>query len=191
MNTQATETETIAYNTAEFMTLFNKGLERVVAVSKSYLDLAIEQNSEVLASYKEAMEGSSLPGTCLFDLAGQAFENYVTLQKSLLGLAVEQSTSVINAAQVCQDASKAKDEISNLIQQSVERSVAAQTSVMDFATKQSKAASETIKQQSSEVAAKGEKLTQSAQRGVDTVVAAQKEILNAATKSIKPTTSKA
>ena len=116
------ETTEVTYCPAAYATLFNKGLERVVEMSKTSLDLAVEQNAEVLASYKKALKASSLPGLFLFDLAGQAFEGYVTLQKSLLDLAVEQSTAVLDAAKECShDASKAKAGISNMIQQSVDR----------------------------------------------------------------------
>ena len=54
-----TETETIeaTFDPTAYATLFNKGLKRVVEVSKTSLDLAVEQNAEVLASYKQVAEG--------------------------------------------------------------------------------------------------------------------------------------
>jgi hypothetical protein len=49
------EAETIkaTFCPAAYASLFSKGLKRVVEVSKTFLDLGVEQNTEVLASYKE------------------------------------------------------------------------------------------------------------------------------------------
>ena len=79
--------------------LFNKALERVAEVNKTSLDLAMEHNVEVLDSYRNVLNASSVPGLFLFDLAGQVIESYATLQKSLLELVVNQSTCVIEAVQ--------------------------------------------------------------------------------------------
>jgi hypothetical protein len=102
-NTNATKTEAetteATYCPAAYATLLNKGLERVVEMSKTSFDLAAEQNTEVLASCKKALKALSMPGLFLFDLAGQAFEGYVTLQKSLLDLAVEQSSAAADVVQ--------------------------------------------------------------------------------------------
>jgi hypothetical protein len=116
-----------------YATLFHKGLERVVAVSRTSLDSAVEQNSEVLASYKQALKASSRHGLFLVDLASQAFEGHVTLQKSLLDLAAERRTAVAEPAQDhLHDPSQAKAGISNLIQPSADRTVTAQRSVVVF-----------------------------------------------------------
>jgi hypothetical protein len=93
------ETTEATYCPVASATLFNNGSKRVVELSKTSLDLAVEQNTEILASCKKALKASSMPGLFLFDLAGQAFEGYVTLQKSLLDLAVEQSTAVADVVQ--------------------------------------------------------------------------------------------
>jgi hypothetical protein len=112
-----TEAETIdaTYSKAAFATMYTKGLERVVEVSKTSMDWAVQQNGEVLASYKKALNASPIPGLFLFDPALQAFAGYVTLQKSLLDLAVEQGTAVIEMAQgFSHDADKAKPGITNV-----------------------------------------------------------------------------
>ena len=110
-----TEAETIdaTYSKAAFATMYTKGLERVVEVSKTSMDSAVQQNAEVLASYKKALKTSPILGLFLFDLALQAFAGYVTLQKSLLDRAVEQSTAVIEKA-FSHDADKAKAGITNV-----------------------------------------------------------------------------
>jgi hypothetical protein len=190
-NTHATEAETIkaTYCPAEYATLFNNGSKRVIEVSKTTLDLAVQQNNELLASCKKALQ-ASMPGLFLFDLAGQAFEGYVTLQKSLLDLAVEQSTAAVEATHI-HDASKAKAGIQILMQQSVERTVTAQKSVLEFAAKQTKAVSDTVKQQPGVTGMPVETVTDSVQRVVDTLHATQNEILDSANKNVKAMIAKA
>jgi hypothetical protein len=173
------------------VTLLNKGFEKAVEVSKRSLDVAAEQNAEILASAKKALKASQLPGLFVFDLATTAIENAVSLQKSLLDLAVEQSNAVVAAVPQHNDAAAMKSNVSNLIQQSVDRAVAAQTLVLNFAAKQTKSISETVKQQPGVAGSPVESVTDSVQRGVDTVVAAQKEILSNATKTLKATSAKA
>ncbi len=191
MDTMKTEVEITMYNTAAFTTLCKKGLERIVQVSKTSLDMAAEQNAEVLASCKKALSASPMPGLFLFDLAGQAFEGYVALQKNLMGLAVEQSSSMMDTAQEYnRDASKSEG-MNALIQQSVDRAIAAHNSVLDFSAKQAKAVSETVQQQSGVTGTPVATVTESVQRGVDTVIAAQKEMGNIAGKAVKTTTAKA
>ena len=129
-------------------TLFSKGLERVIEASKTSLDLAVEQNAEVLASCKKALNASSMPGLFLFDWAGQAFEGYVTLQKSLLDFTVEQSNTLAEAAhEYRHDTSRAKEEITHVIRQSVDHAEAAQKTALDLAVKQTKEVSDTVKHQ--------------------------------------------
>jgi len=123
-------------------------LERVIEASKTSLDLAVEQNAEVLASCKKALNASSMPGSFLFDMAGTVFEGYVTFQKSLLDFTVEQNTAAVEAAhRYSHDASKAKEEITHVIRQSVDHAEAAQKTALDLAVKQTKEVSDTVKQQ--------------------------------------------
>ncbi len=181
-----------AYNNAA--KLFNKGLEKVVEVSKSSLDLAVEQNTELLASCKKALKSSPLPGLFVLDLASSAFESCVALQKSLLDLALEQNNAVLEAAQAQQhsfDAGSVKAGINTLVQQTVDRTLAAQNLVLNLAAKQTKAVTEAVKQQPGVTGSPVETVTDSVQRGVDTMLAAQKEILSTATKTVKATAAKA
>jgi hypothetical protein len=142
---ETTEATCCSFTTA---TLFSKGLERVIEASKTSLDLAVEQNAEVLASCKKALSASSMPGAFLFDLAGKAMEGYVTFQKSLLDLTVRQNNTMVEAAhEYSHDASKAKEEISHVIRHSVEHAEAAQKTAVALAVKQTKEVSDTVKHQ--------------------------------------------
>lgn len=137
-----TETAEAAYRPGAYVSLFSEGLARVVEVSKTSLDLMVEQNTEVLGSCRKALKGSSLPGLFLLDLAGQAFEDWATLQKSLLDLTVEQSSTVLEAAQRY-GRGTAKSGVAEVNHQTVGRKVA----VPEPAPKPIKAGSETVKQQ--------------------------------------------
>jgi hypothetical protein len=173
---------------AEVAALYKKGSERVVEVSKSSMDSAVQQSSEILVSYKKA---SPVIVSFLFDLTSHAVEGYATLQKGLLDLTVEQSSAVIEASQeYSSDPSKAKDVFTGLFLKSVDRAVAAQTSILNFAAKQTKTASDMVKQQSGVAGTAVESLTDSVQQGVDSAIAAQKEFLNLASKNLKATTAK-
>jgi hypothetical protein len=150
LETKPTKAETTEATCCTFAsaTLFSKGLERVIEASKTSLDLAVEQNAEVLASCKKALNASSMPGSFIFDMAGKAFEGYVTFQKSLLDFTVEQNHTAVEAAhEYSHDASKAKEEISHVIRKSVDHAEAAQKTAVDLAAKQTKEVSDTVKHQ--------------------------------------------
>ena len=95
------------------------------------------------------------------------------------------------AQEYIQDASKVKAGIPNLIQQSVDRTVTAQKSVLEFAAKQTKAVSDTVKQQPGVAGTPVETVTDSVQHGVNTLHASQNEILDSATKNVKAMIAKA
>ena len=138
LETKPTKAETTEAACCPFTsaTLFSKGLERVIEASKTTLDLTVEQNAEVLASCKKALNASSMPGSFIFDMAGTAFEGYATFQKSLLDLTVEQNNTAVEAAhEFSHDASKAKEEISHVIRQSVDHAQTAQKTALDLAVK--------------------------------------------------------
>jgi hypothetical protein len=133
-NTKSTKTKAESIEAslcpATYATLFNKGIKRVVEVSKTSLNSAIEQNSEVLASYKQTLKASARPGLFLVNLAGRAFERHLTLQKSLLDLSVEPSAALAEAAHdYIHDPSQAKPGIT---QQPLDRTVTAPNSVVVF-----------------------------------------------------------
>jgi hypothetical protein len=128
-------------------TLFSKGLERVIEASKTSLDLAVEQNAEVLDSCKKALSASSMPGSFLFDMAGKSFDGFVTFQKSLLDFTAQQNATAIEAAHSYSHyANKATEEITHVIRRSVDHGEAAQKTALDLAVKQTKEVSNTVKQ---------------------------------------------
>jgi hypothetical protein len=191
-NTKSAKSESeinCAFNNAA--TLLNKGLVKAVEVSKSTLDLAVEQNQEFVASCKKALKSTPLP-LFGFDLASSAFESCIALQKSLLDLAVDQNNAIFEAAQQHSfDAGNVKAGINTLVQKTMDNTLAAQNLALNFAAKQTKAITETVKQQPGVTGSPVETVTDSVQRGVDTMLAAQKEMLNTAAKTAKSTAAKA
>lgn len=142
MNAIATEMDSNSsegtFGPVVYTALLNKGWERVFELSKTSLELAAEQNAEVLDSYKKSMRAS---GSVLFNLASKTLEDYVALQMELLSLAVRYL--FIKAVQENGDESNnEKPAISNLLLKSVDRTIALQRSILALSAKQTEAVSE-------------------------------------------------
>jgi len=191
MSTNTKTEAEAAFCPAAYVTLLNKGLERVVEVSKTSLDLLVAQNAEILAACKKSID-ASFPAHSLFDLAGQVFAGQIALQKNVLDFLIEQNTALAEAAKnYVHDAGKANAEISALLQESVDQAVSVQNSALDLAAKQPKAVSDTVKNQPVVAGTPAAKVADSVQRGFDTVVSAQKQILPSTPKAAKSATRKA
>jgi hypothetical protein len=175
---------TTAFCPTAFTDQYTKGLERTIELSKSNLDQAVKQNAEILASIKKSLNGFSLPGLFVLDLAGQAVEGFVAVQKTLLDLALEQNNASIEAFQ-------SKAELGNVLQASLDRATTAQNVVVEYAVKQTKTNIEAVKAQPGVAGTAVETIADSVQKGFDAVVAAQKEITTQATKSVKAAAAKA
>ena len=82
-----------------FIPLYTKNVERLAELQKKSLDIAAEQNAELIAACKKAFHYiPETPGLFLFDLVGQTFERFVETQKGAIDLAVEQSHVVAGLA---------------------------------------------------------------------------------------------
>jgi hypothetical protein len=179
-----------AFCPTEIAAQYTKGLERTIELSKSNLDQAVKQNAEILASIKKSLNGSTLPGLFVLDLAGEAVEGFVAVQKSLLDLALEQSNASIEAFQSF-GKETAKADFSNVLQASFDRAIAAQNVVVEFAVKQTKSNIEAVKAQPGVAGTAVETIADSVQKGFNTVIAAQEEITTQATQSLKAAAAKA
>lgn len=156
------------YGPVAYAALLNNGWGRFFELGKTSLELAVEQNAEVLASYRRSLRVS---GTLLFHLANQTLEDYVTIQKCLLGLAV--GHPYIEAAREnSHDISKAKAGITKLLLKSVDRTIAVQRSILALSAKQTTAVSEQPCVNSAPI----EIVEESVQLRVDTLLA--KEIVD-------------
>ena len=159
--------------------MYQNGLEQAVEATKSTLKTAVQQNAEIIAAIKNALKGTSLPGLFVLDLAAQAFQGYITVQVKLMDLALQQSNATIKAAVKAIQNQETEFDVT-VIEASLDRSIAAQNTVLDFTAEQSKALSDSLKQQLNGTAA--ETLAESMQRSFDTALGMQKDILNIAVK---------
>jgi hypothetical protein len=166
-----------------FVTLFARGIDRLADMQKRSIDMAVEQNAELIHVYKKfAQKMPATPRVPLFEVAGTIFERYADAQKNAIDLAVEQSHSWIDSTKDrVEVAGKTVEAAVNLTNQAVERSVTAQKKVLETAAAQTKAAMEAARQQLGFTGVPADAAASSFQRGVDTFVEAQKEMLDLVT----------
>jgi hypothetical protein len=164
---------------SNFVTLFTRGIDRVAELQKRTIDVAVQQNVEMIDTWKKLV--LKVPGTPrlpMLEVATTVFERFADTQKHAIDLAVEQSHALIDAVKerACV-ATKATEAAVNLTNQAVERTVAAQKKVVETTVAQTKAVLEATRQQMN-VAGVPADAVNSFRRGVDTFVEAQREILD-------------
>lgn len=137
------------FDSAAFSGLYVKGVERVADIQKKVLDVAAQQSAEAIDFYKKALKlFPLLPGTDVFEIAGQSFDRFVETQKSVIELVVEQNAAVVDTAKERGSSTcKVVSDFAKITQQSVERGVALHKNTLEFAAQQMKAVSEAAKQQ--------------------------------------------
>jgi len=172
-------------------TLYTKSVERLAEVQKNALDVALQQNADLVGAWKKIAQVT--PGTpvpTILDLVANTFGQFVDLQKGAIDLVLEQSQTLAGLANERGEAvSKATDAVTAIVQDTVERAAATQKNVIEFSAAQTKTVFDTFKKQSGVAGTPVEVAADSIQRGFDTLVETQKEILNIASK--RPATAKA
>jgi len=163
------------------VTLYTNGVERLAEVQKKSIDLAAQQNAELINTWKKFTEvAPGGPGFFMLDLTSNAFDRFAETQKGVIDLVVEQSHALANLAK--ERTAKTNEGAASFVQEMVERSVTTQKKALDSSAAQSKAAFETAKKQFGLKGTPAEAAADSFQRGVDTLVETQKEILDIAAK---------
>ena len=188
----AEKPETPAFPAA-FASLYRRGVERMVEIHKTTLDLASRQNAEAIEASKKAFEAiPAVPGMFLFDLAGQFFGNFVETQKRLLDQVLEHHAALADyASQRAENLSPASTSMANFVQQSMNRGIAAQKTVLDFTARQNRLACDTLKRQAGVSDTPVATAAESLARGVDAFVDTQKELIDIAAKPLKVAEAKA
>lgn len=132
-------TETKTNPTADFASLFLKGVERAAELQKKSLDAAAQLNAEAIATYKKSPQVvPTMPN--VFDLAGKAFEGYIEAQKSVIDQMVHQTAALVETAQVSgNSAQKVAEAFTKNIEQSIGRTVELQKQALDMVAHQVKA----------------------------------------------------
>jgi hypothetical protein len=167
-----------------FLPLYTKNVQRLAEFQKKSLEIAAEQNAELMGACKKAFSFiPEAPGSLLFDLIGQTFERFVETEKGAIDLAVEQSQAVAGLAQERgASAAKVAEGVTALFKQSVEHSVAAQKKALDYYAEQHKAACETAKKQ---FRIPNNPAADAFQTGIDALIETQKTMLDIASKPFK------
>ena len=167
-----------------FIPLYTKNVERLAELQKKSLDIAAEQNAELIAACKKAFNYiPETPGLFLFDLVGQTFARFVETQKGAIDLAVEQSHVVAGLAKERGgSAVKVAEGVTALFKQSVEHSVAAQKKALDYYAGQHKSACEAAKKQ---FRIANNPAADAFQNGIDALIQTQKTMLDIVSKPFK------
>lgn len=130
---------------ADFTNLFLKGVEQVADLQKKSLEAALQQNAEVIASYKKsAQAATTLPN--VFDMAGKALESYIEAQKSMIDQIVQQTTALVESTKGgASSPQKVAEMFTKNIEQSIERTVEVQKKALEMMVQQAKNASQPVK----------------------------------------------
>jgi hypothetical protein len=166
-----------------FVPLYTKSVRRVADLQKKSLEVAAEQNAELVENFKKTFSFiPESPASFWFDLVGQTFERFVENQKEAIDLAVEQTNTVTELAKERGAlAAKFADGAAGLFQQTMDYSVATQKKNLEFCAEQQRTGYETAKKQF-RIA---NPFAEAFQSGVDLFVETQKTVLDIASRPVK------
>jgi hypothetical protein len=168
--------------------LYSKSVERIAELQKKGIDMAMEQNAEVLNACKKMSQ--TVPGfSSLFmlDSAATAFARYADTQKGAIDLVLEQSHALTGMVKESAYATvKIGSGATAVLLSTVEQTVIAQKKALDDSAAQGKAAFEKAKQYFGLTGTPAEQVAESFQHGVDSLIATQKELLDIAAKPFTP-----
>ncbi len=160
---------------------YGKGLERFAEVQKKTIELAADQNAELIDTWKKmAQLVPGAPGVFLLDLAASGFERYVETHKTAIDTMLEQGKAVTDLMKERSlSASKVADEAKAILQQTVEQTVSTQKRALEYSAANTKVMIEKTRQQLGLSSVPNE-VVDSFDRGIDTFVESQKELIDIA-----------
>ena len=176
----ATEKEKMDW-TESITKLFVTGVGRIAEVQKKSIDIAVQQNAELVDLWKKAIQKiPGAPGLFLVELQASGVERYAEMNKAAIDLALEQSKAFTDLAKErVATVTKGGEEVDSFNRKSIERVIAMQKKVLDQSAAQAKAVVESTSKQFGE-GSPVDAAADSMQRGVDALVDAQKELLDMA-----------
>ncbi len=162
-------------------TWYGKGLERFAEVQKKTIDLAADQNAELIDTWKKmALLVPGAPGVFLLDLAASGFERYAETHKSAIDLMLDQSKAVTGLIKERGlTANKVAEEAKAVLQSTVEQTVANQKKALEYSATNTKVMLEKTRQQLG-LSSTPNEVVDSFDRGIDTFVESQKEFIDIA-----------
>jgi hypothetical protein len=178
------KTETVETAVETISALYTKSVERLAQAQKKTLDIALQQNAEMIGAWKKiAQAAPGVPVPNILDLAGNMFGQFVDLQKGAIDLALEQTQSLAGLASERADyVSSASESVKTMVHDTVERVAANQKNAIEFSAAQTKAVIDSFKKQPGVAGTPVEVTVDSIQRGFDSLVETQKEILHIASR---------
>lgn len=161
--------------------LFTGGVGRMAEAQKKSIDIAAQQNAELVDLWKKAFEKiPGAPGLFLLELQKSGFDRYAEIQKAAIDFVVEQNKAFTDAVKErSAAATRVTEEMDSFAKKSVERAIAMQKKALEQSAAQAKAVVESSSK-SFGPNSQMEAAADSMQRGVDAVVDAQKELLDMA-----------
>lgn len=157
--------------------LYTKSVERMADIQKRSIDVAMQQNKEVIGLWKQVAEklpwAPQLKG---LDEAAGRLEHFAGTQKSAIDLMVENTRAFVEMVKErTAAAEKTTDSVLNFAQESFDRTIETQKKAADAALAETKSAFENARAHLEFPG--GAAVAESIQRGVDAIVEAQKELL--------------
>jgi len=167
--------------TDPILQLFTAGIGRIAEVQKRSVDIAAQQNAELVDLWKKAIQKiPGAPGMFLLELQGSGFERYAEMNKAAIDLVVDQSKAFADLVKErTATATRVGEDVDSFTKKSVERVIAMQKKALDQSAAQAKAVVETSGKQFGE-GTPMETAVNSIERGMDAIVDAQKELLDMA-----------
>lgn len=161
--------------------LFTAGVGRLADVQKRSIDVAAQQNAELIDLWKKAIQKvPGAPGMFLLELEGSGLERYAEMEKTAIDLVADQSKAFADLAKErTVTGSWVNEDMDRFAKKSAERVIALQKKVLDQAAVHAKAVVEKSSKQFGESNGMGA-AAETVQRGVDAFVDAQKELLDLA-----------
>jgi hypothetical protein len=163
--------------------LYTRNVKRFAEFQKKAVDLAAEQNADMIHTWKK--HASAWPFFAeILDLQSAAFDRVVEAQRAAIDLTVEQSQAWAGlVGERADTATKAIEAGTKFARTSIEHAVEMQKTAIDFSAKQTTAALDAAKKQFGDAGVPIGAAVDSMQRGVEAVVGAHKELLDISKKS--------
>lgn len=167
--------------------LAQTGMERLVAMQKVLLDMAVQQNSAAAEAAKGALSFSAAgPARDAMDLAAQGVEQFAQAQKAILDLAARQTSIALSFARDQMDATgpRVTALMADTIEEAGKRTIAAERAVLDYAAQQNDLLVNVLKPLGVPPET-GRSFAESVREGMSALLDTQEQLLEVASRPLK------
>lgn len=172
--------ETTASAVAEFRTLLQRNLERLVKLQKDALDTLSQQTEDVAETVRNSSALKAAVGDAgMIERARVNMEAWIETQKNALDSIVKKSAETVEAStKLSGSFSQSIGVLNELFQRTAERTLEAQKTMLDFAAAQNKAVSEAVYRQSRNAEVPETGMAELMQHGIAVWIDTQKQFLD-------------